>query len=67
MIECEGKKITPKEAAKKIIQEKLTEAYHWSQNTWCGQEIDEKVTDREQILISEQVKKLVRRINLRYL
>ena len=67
MIECEGKKITPKEAAKKIIHEILTEAYQWSQNTWCGQEIEEKVTDREQILIHEQVRKLVLRINLRYL
>ena len=67
MIECEGKKITPKEAAKKIIHEILTYAYDWSENSSCGEEIYEKVTDREQILISEQVKKLVRRINLRYL
>jgi len=67
MIEYRGEKITPKKAAKEIIHEKLTEAYQWSQNTCCGEEIDEKVTDREQILISEQVKKLVLRINLRYL
>jgi hypothetical protein len=67
MIECEGKKITPKEAAKKVIHEILTEAYDWSQNSSCGQEIYEKVTDREQILIHEQVRKLVLRINLRYL
>ena len=67
MIEYRGEKITPKKAAKEIIHEKLTEAYQWSQNSSCGEEIDEKVTDREQILISEQVKKLVLRINLRYL
>jgi len=67
MIEYEGEKITPKKAAKEIIHEILTEAYHWSQNTWCGQEIEEKLTDREQILISKQVEKLVLRINLRYL
>ena len=67
MIEYKGEKITPKKAAKKIIYEILTEAYDWSQNSSCGQEIYEKVTDREQILISEQVKKLVLRINRRYL
>ena len=67
MIKYRGEKITPKKAAKEIIHEILTEAYDWSENTRCGQELDEKVTDREQILISEQVKKLVLRINLRYL
>ena len=63
----EEKKLHQKKAAKEIIHEELTEAYQWSQNSSCGEEIDEKVTDREQILISEQVKKLVLRINLRYL
>jgi len=67
MIEYQGEKITPKKAAKEIIHEILTEAYDWSQNSSCGQEIYEKLTDREQILIYEQVKKLVLRINFRYL
>lgn len=67
MIEYRGEKITPKKAAKEIIHDILTYAYDWSKNSSCGEEVYEKVTDREQILISEQVKKLVLRINLRYL
>ena len=67
MIEYRGEKITPKKAAKEIIHDILTYAYDWSENSSCGEEVYEKVTDREQILISEQVKKLVLRINLRYL
>ena len=67
MIEYRGEKITPKKAAKEIIHDILTYAYDWSENSSCGEEVYEKVTDREQILISEQVKKLVLRINRRYL
>ena len=67
MIEHRGEKITPKEAAKKIVDEVLTEASDWSENSWCGEQISLKLTDREQILISEQVRKLIRRIHLRYL
>jgi len=68
MIECEGKKITPKEASKKIVFELLISNFRdWHINTARGGDIYQKVTDREFALIAKQVEKLVLRINRRYL
>ena len=68
MIEYEGKKITPKEAAKKIVFELLiSNSRDWHINTGRGGDIYQKVTDREFALIAKQVEKLVLRINRRYL
>jgi len=63
MIKLDDQTITPKQAAKKIIEDGLEQSLDaWDVDTWPGQQLDEVITDRERKLINDQVRKLSRRI-----
>ena len=63
MIKLENQTITPKQAAKKIVDHALAQGLdNWEVDTWPGQQLDEVITDRERDLINDQVRKLSRRI-----
>lgn len=67
MITYYDKKLTPKQAAKIIIEDGLSCSLdHWYSDTGAGQEIDCDATPRERAAIADQVKKIRKRMS-RYL
>ena len=67
MITYYDKKLTPKQAAKIIVKEGLSDSLdHWYCDTSAGQEIDCDATPRERAAINDQVGKIRERMS-RYL
>ena len=63
MIVSEGKKLTPKEAARLIVSEGIDQSCnHWEWDTSTGQYIGQEATPEEMSRISEQVVILIKRI-----
>ena len=63
MIKLDDQILTPKQAAKKIIEDGLAQSlFTWEVDTWPGQQLDEVMTERERDLINDQVRKLSLRI-----
>tara|TARA_X000001036_G_scaffold158787_1_gene150675 strand:+ start:1308 stop:1514 length:207 start_codon:yes stop_codon:yes gene_type:complete len=63
MIKLDDKILTPKQAAKKIIEDGLAQSLTtWETDTWPGQQLDEVITDRERELINNHKSLLLRRI-----
>lgn len=63
MIKINGQILTPKQAAKIIIEDGLGQGLnHWEVDTYPGEELDRIITDRERELINNQKSKLLRRI-----
>ena len=67
MITYYDKKLTPKQAAKIIVEDGLSESLdHWYCDTSAGQEIDCDATPRERAAIDDQISKILTRMS-RYL
>lgn len=64
MIVIDGKTVTPKQAAKLIIKDGLEQSLNgWDGDTWPGEELAKVMTQREWLLVNDQVHKIWRRID----
>ncbi len=64
MIKIHGKTVTPKQAAKLIIADGLSQSLTtWDGDTWPGEELAKVMTDREYDLVNDQVIKIWQRID----
>lgn len=63
MIKINGQILTPKQAAKIIIEDGLGQGLNdWETNTYAGEELAGIITNRERNLIIEQKSKLLNRM-----
>ena len=64
MITFLGKKLTPKQAAKLIVEEGIGQNLtHWDSDTYSGEELARVMTQREWRLVNDQIKKIWSRID----
>ena len=64
MIKIEDKKLTPKQAAKLIVEDGLVQSLtHWDSDTHPGEELARVMTQREWLLVRDQIIKIWSRID----
>ena len=64
MITFLGKKLTPEQAAKLIVEEGIDQSLtHWDSDTYSGEELVKVMTKREYDLVRDQVRKILGRIH----
>lgn len=61
-IKIYGQKMTPKKAAQNIVADMLSQGLLWQSDTEPGQELVKVMTRREEILIEDQLRKILARI-----
>lgn len=61
ILDLDGNRITPKQAAKKAIEEALDQI-DFKEEGWFGENLYRHTTDRERELVDDQIHKILRRI-----
>ena len=62
ILDLDGNRITPKEAAKQALEEALDQINH-REESWFGENLYRHTTDRERELVDDQIRKILRRID----